>query len=512
MRLADVRARELCGLLLLLVGMVHPSPAAERNILFVITDDESSTLGCYGDPAAASPAADMLAKDGTLFRNAFATTASCSASRAVILSGVHNHMNGQYGHQHDYHHFFTFADAAALTLPRALTAGGYRTAQIGKYHVAPEEVYRFETYLKGNERSPVEMAEACRAFLTDEKDQRPFFLYFAVADPHRGPLTDAASPLELKPNLFGNKPDRGAYPQIQEVFLDPARVPVPAFLPDTPECRAELAQYYQACARVDQGLGRLVDILKSAGLYEKTLIVFTSDHGMAFPGAKTTVYEPGLRVPFIVRNPYEPKRGVESQALISHVDITPSLLDFAGALDARNNRPRGWTAPAKPQKNKPGPPEENNSGGHKFTHYHGTSWIPILGQPDAEHHQEIVASHTFHEIQMYYPMRVIRDRQYKLIWNLADGLPYPFASDLWAAPTWQAQYRQGPEAKYGLRSVHAYIHRPKFELYDMQRDPNETENLAGKSEYAEVLRRYQEKLKAVQKELEDPWVMKWEYE
>jgi N-sulfoglucosamine sulfohydrolase len=493
-------------------GMLSLSvQAADRNILFFIADDQSPTLGCYGDPVAVSPNVDELARDGTIFRNAFATTASCSASRSVVMSGLHNHMNGQYGHQHSYHHFSSFADVVSLALPRVLANQGYRTAHIGKYHVAPEEVYHFETFLKGNPRSPVQMAETCREFLTAQ-DDRPFFLYFATADPHRGGQNDETSPLELKPNLFGNKPNRGNWPKVKEVFFDPAKIPVPSFLPDTPECRAELAQYYQSCARIDQGLGVLIEILKSAGLYDKTLIVCTADHGIAMPGAKTTVYEPGLKVPFVVRNPYEPRRGVVSQAMISHIDITPSLLDFAGGLDHEKNRPLKWTPPDQFWKEKGERLTENRSGGHRFAAYHGKSWIPILGQPQAQHWETIFASHTFHEIQMYYPMRVVRDAHYKLIWNLADGLPFPFASDLWTASSWQSQYRQGMTARFGQKTVGDYIHRPKFELYDMQQDPNETENLAGKTEYAEILKRYQDKIKTFQKEMDDPWIMKWDYE
>jgi N-sulfoglucosamine sulfohydrolase len=486
--------------------------AAERNIIFFITDDESPTLGCYGDPVAVTPNIDALAEDGTMFENAFATTASCSASRSVVMSGLHNHKNGQYGHQHHYHKFASFYNVVSLALPRVLERAGYRTAQIGKYHVAPEEVYRFETYLRANSRSTVEMAERCREFITDRDDPRPFFLYLGTSDPHRGGGVDKSSPLELKPDLFGNKPDRGSYPGVEEIFFDPDEVPVPAFLPDTPETRAELAQYYQSCARIDQGLGRLVEILREADLYDKTMIVFTSDHGMAFSGGKTTVYEPGLRVPFVVRNPYEDRRGVISQAMISHIDITPSLLDFAGGLDPETNGPKDRLNPDRYWKERGENLRENRSGGHQFRSYHGKSWIPILGRAGAEHWETIFASHTFHEIQMYYPMRVVRDKRYKLIWNIAHPLPYPFASDLWAACSWQAQYRQGMDAPYGVRTVGQYIHRPPFELYDMRNDPDEAKNLARDPRHREVLTRYQAKLKDFQKAMDDPWIMKWEYE
>lgn len=489
---------------------VSPAASAEKNIILFITDDESPTLGCYGDTIAATPNVDALAADGMIFRNAFATTASCSASRSVVLSGLHNHKNGQFGHQHDYHKFASFQNVVSLSLPRVLSNAGYRTAHMGKYHVAPEAVYHFETYLTGPQRNPVVMADNCRQFISDSIDTRPFFLYFATADPHRGGGSDENSPSVLKPDLFGNRPDNQSYPQVDEVFYDPAKIVVPKFLPDTQETREELAQYYQSCARVDAGLGRLIKILKDQDLYDKTLILFTSDHGMAFSGGKTTVYEPGLRVPFVVRNPYA-KRGVSSEAMISHIDIAPTLLDFAGGLDPKTNGPADWKDPNVFWKSRGESPLENR-GGNKFRSYHGKSWLPILSSPEQAHWETIFASHTFHEIQMYYPMRVVRDAHYKLIWNIAHGLPYPFASDLWAASSWQSQYLKGLDAPYGMRSVDQYIHRPAFEFYDLQADPHEARNLAGEPEYADLLREYQQKLKQHQTELEDPWVMKWEYE
>ena len=115
-----------------------------------------------------------MAADGVVFDNAFATTASCSASRSVILSGLHNHTNGQYGHQHAFHKFASWYDVVSLSLPRALARAKYRTARIGKYHVAPEEVYHFETVLKGNPRNAVQMADAS-AEVINSKSEKPFF-------------------------------------------------------------------------------------------------------------------------------------------------------------------------------------------------------------------------------------------------------------------------------------------------------------------------------------------------
>ena len=134
---------------------------------------------------------------------------------------------------------------------------------------------------------------------------------------------------KLKPDLFGNKPNRKSHDGIKEVFYDPKNVPIPAFLPDTPETREELAQYYQSVSRIDQGVARLVEILKEADLYEKTMFVFTSDHGMAFAGGKTTVYEGGLRVPFVVRNPYEKKEVF----VVQHLSVILTLLPLFSILE-----------------------------------------------------------------------------------------------------------------------------------------------------------------------------------
>jgi N-sulfoglucosamine sulfohydrolase len=472
----------------MLIGLAVPLAAADAkrpNIVLLVTDDMGADAGCYGNPVIKTPHLDALAKDGIRLTHAFCTTASCSASRSVILTGLHNHATAHFGHAHAYHHFSAYKTVKSL--PVLLTEAGYRTGRIGKLHVEPPEVFKWETNLQGPERNPVVMANNSRAFI-DETSDKPFFLYFCTADPHRsgGSLAvDPKLPADLQPNPFGNKA-AGGYPGITEVKYDPQDVIVPPFLPDTPVCRHELAQYYQSISRIDQGLGRLVEILKAAGVYDNTVIIFTSDHGIAFPGGKTTVYEGGLRVPMVVKEARgqgtgDRGQGRTSSAMVSHVDLTPTILDFAGAL-----------------------PKDNK--------LHGRSWKDAIGEENPKDWDSVNASHTFHEITMYYPMRVVRTRQHKLIWNIAAGLPYPFASDLWAAPAWQDRYRQGPETLYGKRTVKDYIHRPAFELYDLKTDPNETKNLAGDPNYAKLLAEMKAELKAFQERTADPWVLKWEYE
>jgi N-sulfoglucosamine sulfohydrolase len=444
------------------------------NVVLIVSDDHGGgDLGCYGNPVIKTPSLDKLATEGVRFTNAFCTTASCSASRSVILSGLYNHYNGQYGHEHSYHHFISFDYVRSL--PVLLAQAGYRTARIGKYHVAPEDVYRFDVALPGNSRSPVQLADNCRDFVTGD-DDKLFFLYFCMSDPHRG--GGKATDLPHEPDRFGNR-EQG-YPGIVKVTYDPEDVVVPGFLPDIPECRAELAQYYQAVSRVDQGIGRLIGVLKEAGQYDSTIVIYISDNGIAFPGAKTTLYEPGMNLPCIVRTPWQKDKGITCDALVNYADLAPTILDFAGATPSDYE-------------------------------FHGRSFKSVLEREHADGWDTTYASHTFHEITMYYPMRVVRERRFKLIWNIAHGLEYPFASDLWESATWQGNLKRN-NTRYGKRTVDAYLHRPKFELYDLQNDPHEVLNLAADPDYQNKLDEMKARLKAFQRQTKDPWVLKWDYE
>jgi N-sulfoglucosamine sulfohydrolase len=460
-----------------------PKPFSKKenrlNIVLIVSDDHGcDAVGCYGNPIVKTPNIDDLAKDGTRFTHAFCTSSSCSPSRSVILTGLHNHANGMYGLQHDFHHFQSFDNIKSL--PIFLRKAGYRTGRIGKYHVSPDKVYKFETNLSGGSandmtsiaRSPVEMAELCVDFI-QKKDERPFFLYFCLDDPHRG-LPFNSWP---DPNPFGNR--KQGYPGVKQIKYNPKDVFVPSFLPDTQQCRAELAEYYQSVSRADQGIGHLVKILKELDKYDNTLIIYISDNGIAFPGAKTTLYEPGMRLPCIVRNPLQKKRGGTCNALISWTDITPTILDFADAMPSQ-------------------------------TKFHGRSFKSIIEDKSPKGWDEIYASHTHHEITMYYPMRVVRERQYKLIWNIAHELEFPFAWDLIESSTWKSVLHMGKK-DYAKRSIDTFLNRPEFELFDLKNDPDELDNLAYDPHYDKVLKRLQNKLKAFQKHTNDPWLYKWDY-
>lgn len=421
------------------------------NIILYITDDQGmNDAGCYGHPVARTPGLDALAAAGVRFTHAYCVCASCSPSRSVLLTGMHTHANGQYGLAHAKHNFASFDTVQSL--PNLLRGAGYRSLCAGKYHVRPEQAYRFDEYVKV--MAPDKMADAVRPFIA-AADEQPFFLNFNTVEPHRPFHRGGAAP------------------------ISPDALPVPDYLPDIPECREELAEYLASIERADQGLARLMTILKETGHWDDTVIVYLSDNGAPFPGAKTTVYEPGLRLPCVVRDPRRETQGVTCDAMVSWADITPTLLDYAGAL-----------------------PEN--------TAFHGRSFRAVL-EGAANGWDEVYASHTFHEITMYYPMRVVRTRRHKLIWNIAHGLPYPFASDLWDSKTWQAVKARGL-THYGKRSVAAYIHRPRFELYDLENDPDELVNLADDPAHAAILKELQGKLRAFQERTKDPWILKWDRE
>lgn len=488
---------------LILIGSTTAAAAGKRNVVMIVADDHGRDAGCYGNADVHTPNLDKLASDGRWFEYAFCTTASCSASRSVILSGLHNHLNGQYGHQHHFHHFSSFPSVKSL--PVILAGAGYRTAQIGKFHVAPEEIYRFQTYLTGNQgggRNSISMAEKCRGVIA-AKDDRPFFLYFATADPHRGGGTVEDDP--HKPDRFGNGPK---YDGVTEVPYDPAKLAVPPFLPNTPACRAELAQYYQSVSRVDQGVGRLIEILKESGEYDNTLILYLSDNGMAFPGSKTTLYEPGMRLPLIVRSPDQKTRGKATDAMVSWVDLTPTVLAFAGVKEVAGPPAVGQPGPDLP--GRPAP-KAKTAAKTKPYEFHGRSFLDVLDTPKATGRGEAYASHTFHEITMYYPMRVIRTARYKLTLNLAHQLPFPFASDLEASATWRSVSKDA-DARYGKRLVKDLVQRPRYELYDLTADADEVKNLADNPKHAATLKELQEKLKTFQERTGDPWVVKYKYE
>jgi N-sulfoglucosamine sulfohydrolase len=442
---------------------VSPSPVAAqakaRNVLLLIADDLGMQVGCYGDKVIRTRHIDALAKRGVRFTQAHAAVSSCSPSRATIYTGLHTHSNGQYGLAHGKHHQETFENVRSLA--SLLRDAGYYTGIIGKIHVLPDSVYPFEARitdkLKGN-RDVVAMAGAARRFLK-QRGKRPFCLVMGYSDPHRAAKGFAN-------DLFAR--------DANEVKYDPKDIVVPYYLPDQPEVRQDLAEYYQSISRLDRGVGLMIELLRELGELENTLIIFLSDNGPPFPGSKTTLYRPGVHLPLIISAPTQQHRGHTNDALVSWVDVLPTILDWARVK-----------APPRLQ---------------------GRSLLPLLDLEHAKGWDEVYCSHQFHEITMYYPMRAIITRRYKLIVNLAPQQDYPLASDLWGSPSWQGILRRG-DKMMGQRSVASFLHRLKEELYDLQSDPKELKNLAADPNHATVLSELRTKLRAWQRATGDEWVI-----
>jgi N-sulfoglucosamine sulfohydrolase len=453
---------------LALLGLTAcPASAAQpahRNILLLVADDLGLDLGCYGNGVIKTPHLDALAKKGVRFSHAFAAVSSCSPSRATLYSGLHTHTSGQYGLAHATHHFQSFDNVKSL--PRVLRDAGYRTGIIGKVHVLPRTVYPFEVQIEtglGGNRHVVEMARRARQFFTDAGD-KSFLLVMGYSDPHRAARG------------FANDV---THPGVTEVRYNPKDVLLPYHLPDQADARADLADYYQSVSRLDQGVGHVLEALKQTGHAEDTLVIFLSDNGIPFPGAKTTLYDAGVRLPLIISAPTQKQRGLVNTALVSWLDIMPTILDWAGVQ----------------------PP----------TSLAGRSLLPILEQEKPQGWDVVFGSHQFHEVTMYYPMRMIRTRQHKYILNLAHQLDYPFASDLYNSATWQGVLKRG-DKKLGQRDLESFLHRPHEELYDLEKDPNELKNVASDPHYADVLKGLRSRLREWQEKTKDPWVVKYQHE
>ena len=432
-----------------------------RSVMCLIADDMSAIAGCYGNGVIRTPNMDRLAARGTRFDHAYATTPSCSASRSVILTGLQNHHNGQYGHAHLPANFHT--QDWVWSIPRILKSHGFMTGVVGKLHVNPPEVYPWDYEAPGaaGNRDVWDMGQKVKEFLS-RADDKPFYLHVGFSDPHRA----------SGPGLFANHRD---YAKVDVKEYSPDEVTVPGFLPDLPEARAELAQYYQAIDRLDQGYGYCLDALEKAGRLDDTLVLCFSDHGMPFPGAKASPYDTGLQTPFIAAAPGQQRKGVANKAIISLADVAPTVIEWCGA-----KAPDGYE-------------------------FDGRSFLPILEEEEPEGWDRHFYSHTFHEIVNFFPWRGVRTRQYKYTTFLFPELEMPLPSDLWASPTWQGARSRGTDA-FGERSARAMLKHAPEELYDIESDPMETRNLAGSAAHQAVLAELREEVRSFREHTKDPWL------
>ncbi|KAF2805454.1 alkaline phosphatase-like protein [Mytilinidion resinicola] len=446
---------------------------APKNILVLIADDLGrEQMSCYGGPTSLTPNLDGLAASGTRFTNAFASTASCSGSRTTIYTGLHTHQTGSYGLVGEMNGFQTLPQI--VTAPKLFNDLGYKTGIINKVHVGPPDVYPWSVRTieerGGESRDGAMIAARASQFLSDAKaEAKPFFLTIGYTDPHRALGTRGG---------FGNVEGNHS-PLLHDRVFKPDEVQVPPFLSDLPEVRQELAEYYRAIHRLDQSIGLVLSALEKSGLGQDTLVLFLSDNGPPFINSKTTLYDAGIHLPFLLRIPGATP-GAVNPNLISYVDVLPTLLAYAGHDDLNTG------AAAGPRR--------------------GRSILPILSsRAEEEGWTEVYGSHTFHEVTNYWPTRYLRTGRWKYHRNVCWKLDFPFAMDLYASLSFEGIRNSTPPV-IGQRSLKSYIQRPAEELYDLEADPLEVNNLAADPAHKEVLVGLRARLENWQEETRDLWL------
>jgi len=392
-------------------------PSNRPNILFLFSDDHSyPDLGCYGGTVR-TPHLDGLAAEGMRFQNAFVTSPQCSPSRASVFTGRSPHAVG-------CSRLHAPIRPEIPSIIERLQGRGYYCGVYRKLHAGEDFQGRLDFY--GGAHTEFS------AFFAARPSDRPFFLEVGFRDPHR--------PYEA-----------GAFTPAHKA----SDVSVPVFLPDTEAVRRDLAHYHDEIARMDSECGFLLRLLEKHGLTENTLVVFAGDNGMPFPRAKATLYDPGIRVPLLVRWPGRVAPGVLSEQLVSLVDLTATWLEVSGA--------------------EPLPAME------------GRSLAGMLQGEASEAREEIFAERNWHD--NWDPMRCVRTKQYKLIYNFRPELPYRPSLDLENSPTWSSYLAEAKSGRLPDRlSLLLAKPRPQIELYDLDNDPGEFRNLAGKEDFEDVTR------------------------
>ena len=408
------------------------------NILYVTADDLGEQVGCYGDAIARTPNLDALAAQGARFSNAYITQASCSPSRSSLLTGLYPHQNGQvglanrgYGMKPD-----------VPNLPTLLHEAGYRTGIIGKLHVNPEADFKFD-YERKNAKSTLDVrkvATQAREFIESAKEGEPFFLYLNYFDPH--------TPFQKQVDGLPEKP----------LTAEDVK-PLPFNDIKSDEALQSIADFYNGATRLDAGFGMLLDVLKQTGHDKNTIIVFVGDHGAPFPRGKTTCYEGGVRVPLIIKMPGETKAGQTVDALVSSVDIVPTLLQAA--------RVEKKIATA------------------------GQPLQPLLSGDNSGARKYLVAEYYAHTSAAFYPRRSIRDGRYKLIVNLIAPAPNPVQTVDGTTGRPKSADFVNERAYRGYKTL---LNPPAEEMYDLKNDPNEWNNLAGRDK--PELQKKQDELRA----------------
>ena len=401
----------------------------KANILYLHSHDTGRYVQPYGYPVP-TPSIQRLAEQGILFRQAFCGGPTCSPSRAALLTGQSAHSSGMIGLAHRGFRLNDYAQHIVHTLRKA----GYASTLIGMQHEADDAgAIGYDRVLPLKGASARDVAPAAAEFLKGRPKQ-PFFLSVGFLETHR------------------EYPEPGP----QE---DPRYVRPPAPLPDAPETRQDMAAFKASARRLDAGMGLVLDALDESGLAGNTLVICTTDHGIAFPSMKCNLTDQGIGVMLIMRGPGGFEGGKVCDALVSQIDVFPTVCELAGI-----ERPP-WLQ--------------------------GRSIMPLIRGEAEEVNEAVFSEVTYHAA--YEPLRCARTKRWKYVRrydargrpNLPNCDDSP-SKDLWLAHDW----RKRPLARE--------------ELYDLAFDPNEAHNLAGSRAVAGVLKEMRGRLERWMRATDDP--------
>jgi N-sulfoglucosamine sulfohydrolase len=405
------------------------SVADRPNVIYLHSHDTGRHVQPYGH-AVPTPAIQRLAEEGVLFRRAFATTATCSGSRAALVTGQYPHVNGMTGLAHRGWELDDNRQHLVHTLRRA----GYFSELIGEQHVsATPDVLGYDRFHEIDSNHVATVAPLAVGALEGGLPE-PFFLSVGFFETHRRFF----EPTSTHDELYARPPEH---------------------LPDLPEVRRDMAHFLASARSLDEGVNQVLAALERTGLDERTLVILTTDHGLPFPGAKATLFDRGLGVSLILRGPGGFLGGRVEDAMVSHLDILPTLCDLAGL---------------------PHP-----------AYLQGSSLLPLANGETDRLHDELFAEITYHAA--YEPQRAVRTDRYKLIrrFDPSQGPVLPNTDD---GPTKDALVALGWD---GWATEEERLH-------DVLLDPGEGRNLIHDPAYAGVARDLRRRLGRWMEETEDP--------
>ncbi len=436
------------------------------NILFCLADDWAwPHSGSYGDKVVQTPNFDRVAREGFLFTHACSAAPSCTPSRAAILTGQYPHRLEQGANLH------SFLPAGFAVYPDVLEKAGYAVGFSGKGW-GPGN---FQA--GGRVRNPAgPVFKNFKEFLTKAPSEKPFCFWFGSHDPHRPYEKGAGAKAGMKP---------------EDVF-------VPPYLPDTPEVRSDILDYYFVVQRFDHDVGKVLQLLESSGRASNTLVVISGDNGWPFPRGKANLYEAGTRQPLAIRWPAQFKGGRTIDEFVNLADLAPTFLEAAGIkpmspmtaqsllglLAVRDGQPkrgtRTWTAP----------------GGREAVFV------------ERERHANVRKG------DLSYPARAIETRDYLYIrnsrperWPAGDPEMYqavgPFG-DCDNSPSKEFILSHGNQPQFSKFFELAFAKRPAEELYDLAKDPYQLTNVARLAEYAAAKTKLRQQLEHWMKTTADP--------